>query len=72
MTPALLTPAEVLEEMLTVQQISTAWKLDERTIIRLFKGRSGVMELGTKRRTILRIPVSVAQAVKMERTARAS
>lgn len=63
---------DVLEEMLTVQQLSTAWKLDDRTIIRLFAKRNGVMKLGTTRRRILRIPVSVAAAVREEMTAKAS
>ncbi len=62
----------VLEEMLTVQQLSTAWKLDDRTIIRLFSNREGVMKLGTTRRRILRIPVSVAKEVREEMTAKAS
>lgn len=67
-----MTHENVLEEMLTVQQLSTAWKLDDRTIIRLFEKRSGVMKLGTTRRRILRIPVSVAKEVREEMTAKAS
>lgn len=58
-----------LEEHLTVAQIATAWKLDDRTVQRLFEGKSGVMKLGTERRRILRIPVSVAESVRRELSA---
>ena len=62
-------PANVLEEMLTVQQVCEAWNIAERTAIRIFAEEPGVIKLGTARRRILRIPVSVAERVRQRLSA---
>lgn len=67
---ALLAPqAEILEPHLTVQQVCAAWNIDGRTAIRIFSKEPGVIKLGTERRRILRIPVSVAERVRQKLSA---
>ena len=69
-TEALLAPgAESLERYLAVQHVCEAWNLSERTVIRLFQDEPGVIKLGTERRRILRIPVSVVERVRQKLSA---
>ena len=62
-------PTEALERHVTVQDLCSAWSLSERTVIRLFEEEPGVIKLGTERRRILRIPVSVVERVRQKLSA---
>ncbi len=63
-----------LERLLTPAEIATAWSLDVSTVRRLFLDQPGVMKIGaTGRRgkrdyTTLRIPLSIAEKFRRERS----
>lgn len=60
--------ATELEQHYTTDQIARAWSLDPETVQRMFANRPGVIKLGSERRRILRIPASVYEAVRREKS----
>jgi hypothetical protein len=62
-----------LERLLTPQQIADAWQIDCNTVRRIFVDREGVLKLSFPRRgkrkySTIRIPVSVVEQVRRERS----
>jgi hypothetical protein len=63
-----------LEPLLSPQQIAAAWRLDSSTIRRIFQDVPGVLKLagkgkhGTRSYQTLRIPASVAERFRQERS----
>lgn len=80
-TPAERKAPAVLEEHFTVQELATAWKLSEYTVVRMLRDEPGVLKINerisgrllSKRkgsaRITLRIPASVAKRVHDSRCA---
>ncbi len=64
----------VLEKLLTPAEIAEAWSLDVSTVRRLFIDEPGVMKIagtgrrGTRSYTTLRIPLSIAEKFRRERS----
>jgi hypothetical protein len=67
-----------LERHLSPDELANAWGLSTRTIRRLFQDEPGVLKIGQSFRArkrghvTLRIPVSVAERVRQERSAPAA
>ena len=57
------------ESHYTPQQLARMWSLSSRTVRRWFEDYPGVLRLGYGRRTVLRIPASVAERFHQNRTA---
>jgi hypothetical protein len=60
---------EVLEKHYTTEEIAKAWALEVGTVQRIFKGRKGVIHLGTPKKRVLRIPGSIIREVLSEKGA---
>ena len=54
------------EPTLTVDEIAEVWKLDKDTVTRIFKGHKRVLHFGSRKRCILRVPISVFREVSKE------
>ena len=55
-----------MERFFSREEVAEMWGLDADTITRLFKGRRGVMHLGSERRCILRISETALDEVRQE------
>jgi type III secretory pathway component EscU len=61
---------ETIDELLTVAEVAVILHMSHDTVLRKFRDMQGVLNLGSERRRVLRIPRSVLDKYLAERQVR--